>query len=105
MPRGSVVCRGDLRQGRWPVGLSVQGDRPVRAGHRGGPDMKLSDLTSADEVKAEVLRNPTVRAEWDLPALAREVASRVLRYRVEHGLSQTELSAKLGVSQPYVARL
>ncbi|MGH4010900.1 MAG: helix-turn-helix domain-containing protein [Pseudonocardiaceae bacterium] len=67
--------------------------------------MKLSDLASADEVKAEALRNPAVRAEWDRTAVAREVASRVVRYRVEHGLSQAELAAKLGVSQPYVARL
>ena len=29
----------------------------------------------------------------------------MVRYRVEHGLSQAELGAKLGVSQPYVARL
>lgn len=67
--------------------------------------MRLSDLTSADEVKAEALRNPAVRAEWDRTALARAVASRVLRYRIEHGLSQAELGAQLGVSQPYVARL
>jgi ribosome-binding protein aMBF1 (putative translation factor) len=67
--------------------------------------MKLSDLVSADEVKAEALRDPAVRAEWDRTALAREVASRVVRYRVEHGLSQAELGTKLGVSQPYVARL
>ena len=67
--------------------------------------MKLSDLTSADEVKAEALSNPAVRAEWDRTAVAREVASRVVRYRVEHGLSQAEMGAKLGVSQPYVARL
>lgn len=67
--------------------------------------MKLSDLTSADEVKAQALRNPAVRAEWDRTALARAVASRIVRYRVEHGLSQTELGTQLGVSQPYVARL
>ncbi|MGQ0774899.1 MAG: helix-turn-helix transcriptional regulator [Pseudonocardiales bacterium] len=67
--------------------------------------MKLSDLTSADEVKAEALRNPAVRVEWDRTAMAREVASRVVRYRVEHGLSQAGLAAILGVSQPYVARL
>ncbi|MGH3885281.1 MAG: helix-turn-helix domain-containing protein [Pseudonocardiaceae bacterium] len=29
----------------------------------------------------------------------------MLRYRVEHLLSQAEQGAKLGVSQPYVARL
>jgi ribosome-binding protein aMBF1 (putative translation factor) len=67
--------------------------------------MKLSDLTSADEAKTEALANPGVRAEWDRTAVAGHVASRVVRYRVEHGLSQAELGAKLGVSQPYVARL
>jgi ribosome-binding protein aMBF1 (putative translation factor) len=67
--------------------------------------MKLSDLASADEVKAEALKDPAVRAEWDRTAVAREVASRVVRYRVEHGLSQAQLGAKLGVSQPYIARL
>jgi ribosome-binding protein aMBF1 (putative translation factor) len=41
----------------------------------------------------------------DRTAVARAVASRVVRYRVEHGLSQAELGGKLGVSQPYVARL
>ncbi len=67
--------------------------------------MKLSDLTSAEQVKAEALKNPAVRAEWDRTAVAREVAQRVVRYRVEHHLSQTELGGRLGVSQPYVAKL
>jgi ribosome-binding protein aMBF1 (putative translation factor) len=67
--------------------------------------MKLSELSSADEIKTEALKNHAVRTEWDRTAVAREVASRVVRYRVEHSLSQAELGAKLGVSQPYVARL
>ncbi|MDQ2708892.1 MAG: helix-turn-helix transcriptional regulator [Actinomycetota bacterium] len=67
--------------------------------------MKLSDLPTAEQVKAESLTNPAVRAEWDRTAVAREVAIRVVRYRVEHELSQADLGAKLGVSQPYVARL
>lgn len=67
--------------------------------------MKLSELSNVDEVKAEALKNPVVRAEWDRAAVAREVASRVVRYRVEHRLSQAELGNKLGVSQPYIAKL
>jgi ribosome-binding protein aMBF1 (putative translation factor) len=67
--------------------------------------MKLSDLTSAEQVKAEALTNPAVCAEWDRTAVARDVAHRVLRYWVEHDLSQTELGVRLGVSQPYVAKL
>jgi len=58
--------------------------------------MQLSDLISAEQVKAEALKNPAVRAVWDRTAVAREVAHRVLRYRVEHGLSQTELGSRLG---------
>lgn len=48
---------------------------------------------------------PEAQAEWDRVAVAREVASRVVRYRVEHRLSQAELGNKLGVSQPYIAKL
>ncbi len=67
--------------------------------------MKLSDLSSAEQVEAEALTNPAVRAEWDRTTVAREVAHRVVHYRVEHDLSQTELGSMLGVSQPYVAKL
>jgi ribosome-binding protein aMBF1 (putative translation factor) len=67
--------------------------------------VKLSDLTNADTVKAAALKNPAVRAEWDRTAVAREVASRVVRYRVDHDLSQAQLATKLGVSQPYVAKI
>jgi len=64
--------------------------------------MKLSDLTSADAVKAAALKNPAVRAEWDRTAMAREVASRVVRYRVDHDLSQAQLDSPLGRTSPVV---
>lgn len=67
--------------------------------------MKLSELAGADEVKTQALSSPALRAEWDRTALAREVATRVVCYRVEHGLSQAQLGEQLGVSQPYVAKL
>ena len=38
-------------------------------------------------------------------ALARAVAVRVIEYRVEHGISQTELGRRLGMHQPAIARL
>lgn len=65
----------------------------------------LSDLPSHEEVLEEQLKNPEFRAEWERTALARAIATRVLAYRLEHNLSQTALAAKLGVSQPAVARL
>jgi ribosome-binding protein aMBF1 (putative translation factor) len=67
--------------------------------------MKISEMTSVDEVLAGQLKNPDFREEWDRTALAREVANRVVAYRAEHGLSQAALARRLEVSQPLIARL
>ena len=57
------------------------------------------------EVLEEMLQDPQFRAEWERTALARAVAEAVIRYRAEHGLSQTALARLLGWRQPVVARL
>jgi len=59
-----------------------------------------------DEILAEELRaDPVFRAEWQRLAPARELATALLRYRAEHGLSQRGLARHLGISQPRVAKL
>lgn len=67
--------------------------------------MRLSDLPSAQAVLAKNLKDPAFRAEWERTAVARAVALRVVEYRAEHGISQTELARRLGMKQPAVARL
>lgn len=67
--------------------------------------MKLSDLKSRQEALADDLADPAFRAEWERAALAREVAVKVTRYRVEKGLSQRALAQQLGMKQPAIARL
>ena len=67
--------------------------------------MKLSDLTPADQVLRERVVDSAFREEWQRTALAREVALRVVAYRAEHGLTQTELGHRLGMKQPAIARL
>jgi predicted transcriptional regulator len=62
-------------------------------------------LISNSQVLEEMLQDPAFRAEWERTALARAVAEAVIRYRAEHGLSQTALARLLGWSQPVVARL
>jgi transcriptional regulator with XRE-family HTH domain len=58
------------------------------------------------EVLAEVLEHdPDLRAEWDRTQLAREVAIWLVRYRKQHGLTQSQLARDLGWQQPVVARL
>lgn len=43
-----------------------------------------------------MLRDPAFRAEWERMALARAVAEAVIRYRVEHGLSQSAQARLVG---------
>jgi ribosome-binding protein aMBF1 (putative translation factor) len=66
---------------------------------------KMSELRRAAAVHEAVLRDPEVHAEYDRTALAHQVATRVIRYRVEHGLSQSALARQLGMQQPAIARL
>lgn len=52
---------------------------------------KLSELKTAGQVRGELLEDPEVRAEYERSELAHAVALRLLRYRVDHDLTQTAL--------------
>ncbi len=67
--------------------------------------MKISELKTAEEVLAEDLNDPEFRQEWDRTAPARAVATQLVAYRAEHGLTQSELARRLGMKQPAIARL
>jgi ribosome-binding protein aMBF1 (putative translation factor) len=68
--------------------------------------VNLSNLPAHEEVLAAHLdADPEYRRERERTALARAVAVKVIAYRAEHGLSQTALARRLGMSQPAVARL
>lgn len=67
--------------------------------------MSPKKLFSGDDVLARQMEDPAFRAERDATSLARAVAIEVIRYRADHGLSQSALAKQLGVSQPVVARL
>jgi DNA-binding XRE family transcriptional regulator len=67
--------------------------------------VKLSDLTTAEEIHERDMADPAYRAEHERTRFANEVAIRVLRYRSEHGLTQTAFGKLVGLRQPHVARL
>ena len=58
-----------------------------------------------DEIKAELLADPEVRAEYDALAPEFEFSAELLRARLRAGLSQTELAERMGTSQSAIARL
>lgn len=59
----------------------------------------------AARVATKEARDPEVAAELARTAVANQLAILVIRYRVDHDLTQTALARKLGMSQPAVARL
>jgi transcriptional regulator with XRE-family HTH domain len=60
--------------------------------------------TSA-EVHADLMKDEEFRALWEASAPARALANRLVGYRIDHGLTQTALARKIGISQPGVARM
>ena len=62
-------------------------------------------MVSLAKLKARLLANPKVEAEYDALAPQFEIAAELLRARLRAGLSQTELAARMGTSQSAIARL
>jgi hypothetical protein len=52
-----------------------------------------------EKLKARLLANPKVKAEYDALAPEFEIAAELLRARLRAGLSQGELAARMGTSQ------
>ena len=67
--------------------------------------VKLSELKTAAEVRADDMQDLAYRREYERARLANDIAIKVLHYRHAHGLSQTELASRLGMRQPNIARL
>jgi transcriptional regulator with XRE-family HTH domain len=67
--------------------------------------VKLSELRTAEEIHEQDMQDPEYRREYERTRLATDIAVKVIQYRADHGLSQTALGGKLGMSQPNVARL
>lgn len=59
----------------------------------------------ANELQELSMQDPAYRTEWERARLAHEVAMRVIRYRIDNGLTQSELAERVGMRQPHVARL
>jgi ribosome-binding protein aMBF1 (putative translation factor) len=58
-----------------------------------------------EKLKARLLANPKVKAEYEALAREFEIAGELLRARRRAGLSQAQLAARMGTSQSTIARL
>ena len=92
--------------GRSGLGVPVAAAQiPLLSGARWSAAPCHRSLKSREDVLDRDLKDPAFRAEWERTQFAHKVALRVIHYRVEHGLSQTELARRLGMRQPNIARL
>lgn len=67
--------------------------------------MAPKTITHDELLARELATDPEFRAEWERLAPAREFAIALTRFRAENQLSQRGLAARLGVSQPRVAKM
>ena len=58
-----------------------------------------------EKLKARLLANPKVKAEYDALAPEFEISTELVRARMRAGLSQAELAKRMGTSQSTIARL
>jgi len=56
-------------------------------------------------LKARLLANPKIKAEYDALAPEFEISAELVKARLRAGLSQAELAARMGTSQSTIARL
>ena len=56
-------------------------------------------MTILGKLKARLLANPKVKAEYDALAPEFEIAAELLRARLRAGLSRAELAPRMGTSQ------
>jgi DNA-binding XRE family transcriptional regulator len=57
------------------------------------------------KLKARLLTNPKVKAEYEALAPEFEISAELIRARSRAGLSQAELAARMGTSQSTIASL
>jgi len=70
-----------------------------------GDVIQMSHKTHGQLVAEEMNADSSFREEWESTALARLVATRLIDYRTEHGLSQRKLASLLEWKQPFIAKL
>ncbi len=58
-----------------------------------------------EDLKARLMANPEVKAEYDALAPEFEISAELVKARVRAGLSQAELAARMGTRQSAIARL
>jgi len=58
-----------------------------------------------NQLKAKLLANPDVQAEYDAITPYAELAKAITQLRIEQGLTQSELAKRIGTTQSAISRI
>src|SRR5579863_164233 len=102
-----ALRHGNRSQGhRGPCIREEDAENAARRDRTRAPPRKGNQMTIRfEKLKARLLANPKVKAEYDALAPEFEIAAELLRARLRAGLSQAELAERMGTSQSTIARL
>src|ERR1700740_2282860 len=105
--RSRSVRHGDRAQGCRGSCIREEDPKDARRRDRARVAARKGDQMTIpfEKLKARLLANPRVKAEYDALAPEFEIAAELLKARQRAGLSQSELAAKMGTSQSTIARL
>jgi hypothetical protein len=94
-----------IEPGTGSIGAGAFDNMFVIVNYAKGGLMPRSDISFEEFLAMERRADPSFWPEWQRFAPARRFAVALIEYRVEHELSQRALAARLGVSQPRIAKL
>lgn len=61
--------------------------------------------TAAEASSRRAAHNPAYREQWEANAAARDIAWQIVKYRLDHNLTQQELAARVGTSHSQISRI
>ena len=67
--------------------------------------MDISKYTTLDDFKERIFKDPEIKAEYDRLEPEFAIIRSIIRKRLEKGMSQKQLAAKMGTQQSALSRL
>lgn len=58
-----------------------------------------------DYIKEKMKKDPNFKSHYNLIMQKVEIVKKIIEYRIEHNLSQTQLAKEMGVTQQYISKI
>lgn len=62
-------------------------------------------IRKVDDYLQEQLKNPEFKKVWEVNQQKLEIVKPIIRYRIDHNLTQGQLAKKIGVTQQHISKI